>query len=197
MAILQWWWGWNGSSSVRPSQRIWWREKEEWSQYVEWLDHLLEVNKVADADKKRAIHYWQWLALAPTYNLLRNLLAPVKPKDKTFTQNWWAFSKSETVPYKRLVCSLFHSRYLALHWYLNVVHTIRLQTPQGISNNSKTRAVLGAFIPSYRKQDHLGKIQQKPALQPSLLVPATGKSRMRLGPLTNQLCAALDTLSNT
>ena len=30
-------------------------EKEEWPQYVEQLDHFFEANKVADADKKRAI----------------------------------------------------------------------------------------------------------------------------------------------
>ena len=29
--------------------------KEKWSQYVERLDHFIEVNEVADADKKRAL----------------------------------------------------------------------------------------------------------------------------------------------
>ena len=68
-------------------------EKEEWSQYVERLDHFFEVNEVADADKKRAILL---TVIGPsTYKLLWNLLVPVNPRT-TLTQNWWAFSKNIT-----------------------------------------------------------------------------------------------------
>ena len=59
-------------------------EKEECSQYMERLDHFFEVNKVANVDKKRAILL---AVITPrTYKLLRNLLAPGKPKDKTYTE---------------------------------------------------------------------------------------------------------------
>ena len=66
-------------------------EKEEWSQYVEQLDHFFEANKVAEADKKRAILL---TVISPSaYKLLQNLLAQAKSKDKTYT----AFSKNITV----------------------------------------------------------------------------------------------------
>ena len=59
-------------------------EREEWSQYVERLDHFFEANEVVDADKKRAILL---TVIGPSaYKLLRNLLAPEKPKDKTYTE---------------------------------------------------------------------------------------------------------------
>ena len=71
-------------------------EKEEWSQYVERLDHFFEANEVADADKKRAILL---TVIGPSaYKLLRNLLAPAKPKDKTYTGgNSQRTFQSETV----------------------------------------------------------------------------------------------------
>ena len=59
-------------------------EREEWSHYVERLDHFFEANEVADADKKRAILL---TVIGPSaYKLLRSLLAPAKLKDKTYTE---------------------------------------------------------------------------------------------------------------
>ena len=51
---------------------------------MERLDHFFEANEVADVDKKRAILL---TVIGPSaYKLLRNLLAPAKPKDKTYTE---------------------------------------------------------------------------------------------------------------
>ena len=100
-------------------------------------------------------------------------------------------------PYQGLVCTRAISS-LVLFWYLKVVHTIRLQTPQGISTVRKLELqLLGAFVPTLFTATE-SKTQQKPNLQPSLLVPVTGKSRMCLGPLSfvlHWICLAM--LSNT
>ena len=49
---------------------------------VERLQHYFTANDVADADKQRAILL---SSVGPTtYRLIRNLLAPDKPTDKTF-----------------------------------------------------------------------------------------------------------------
>ena len=59
-------------------------EREEWSYYVERLDHFFEANEVTNADKKRAILL---TVIGPSaYKLLRSLLAPAKLKDKTYTE---------------------------------------------------------------------------------------------------------------
>ena len=46
----------------------------------------------------------------------------------------------------KLIDNLYTLSHLPASSFL--VHTIRLQTPQGISNSSKTRAILGAFVPT-------------------------------------------------
>ena len=56
--------------------------KEEWTQYVERVDHFFAANGIDDAGKKRA-------ALlagvgATTYRLLWSLVSPDKPGDKTY-----------------------------------------------------------------------------------------------------------------
>ena len=75
-------------------------EKEEWCQYVDWLDHFFEANEVANVNKKRAILLKM---IGPSaYKLLCNLLAPAK-----LTQNWWAFSKYITVQNHQRRCTHF------------------------------------------------------------------------------------------
>ena len=59
-------------------------EKEEWSQYAERLEHFFLANKVADAERKRAILL---SVMGPAcYRLLRNLVAPEKPSEKTYKE---------------------------------------------------------------------------------------------------------------
>ena len=57
-------------------------KQEEWTQYVERLDHFYAANEIDNADKKRAILL---TVIGPTaYKLLRNLVAPAKPGEKTY-----------------------------------------------------------------------------------------------------------------
>ena len=59
-------------------------EKEEWPQYVERLDCFFVANGITEAVKKRAILL---TVVGPaTYKLLRNLVAPAKPDEKTYKE---------------------------------------------------------------------------------------------------------------
>jgi hypothetical protein len=55
---------------------------EDWSNYVERLDHYFEANDIKSKDKQRAI----FLATvgAKTYKLIRNLVDQDQPKDKSY-----------------------------------------------------------------------------------------------------------------
>ena len=58
--------------------------KEEWPQYEERLTHFFQANDIDDAGKKRAVLL---SVVGPvTYKLLRNLLAPAKPGEKTYDE---------------------------------------------------------------------------------------------------------------
>ena len=57
---------------------------EEWTQYVERLEHFFTANGHTDDDKKKAILL---SSIGPTaYKLLRNLVSPQKPGDKTYRE---------------------------------------------------------------------------------------------------------------
>jgi len=59
-------------------------EKEEWTQYVERLDHFLVANGIENVEKKRAILS---TVIGPTtYRLLRNLLSPSRLDEKTYEE---------------------------------------------------------------------------------------------------------------
>ena len=57
-------------------------DKEEWSVYVERLQHIFQANGIAEEDKKRAV----LLSVmgAGGYKLVRSLVAPAKPGEKLF-----------------------------------------------------------------------------------------------------------------
>ena len=55
--------------------------KEDWSQYVERMDHFFLANGIAEADKKRAV-FLSVVGLS-TYRIIRNLVAPKKPGEKS------------------------------------------------------------------------------------------------------------------
>ncbi len=62
-------------------------EVEEWPQYVERLEHFFKANGIvgeANADKRRST-FLTVVGPAP-YKLLRSLLAPTRPDEKTFEQ---------------------------------------------------------------------------------------------------------------
>ena len=57
---------------------------ETWSSYTERLGHYFEANDITDASKKRALLL---TACGPsTYQLLKNLLQPLKPSDKNYSE---------------------------------------------------------------------------------------------------------------
>ena len=59
-------------------------DKEEWSQYQEWLEYFFQANGIKNADKKHAV----FLSLigANTYKWLQNLTVPAKPDTKTYAE---------------------------------------------------------------------------------------------------------------
>ena len=57
-------------------------EKEDWTSYVERLGHFFHANGIDDDDKKRSVFL---SVIGPgAYKLLRSLLSPEKPGDKSF-----------------------------------------------------------------------------------------------------------------
>ena len=86
------------------------RLKEEWPQYSECVDHFFTANGIDDADRKKSA----FLAMIGpvTYALLRNLVSPDKPGDKSYVelvsllQEHYNPTPSETVQRSR-----FHSRF--------------------------------------------------------------------------------------
>ena len=56
------------------------KSKEEWTQYVECMDHFFTAIDITDAGKKKSV----FLAVVgpTTYSLLRNLVAPSKPETR-------------------------------------------------------------------------------------------------------------------
>ncbi len=58
--------------------------KEQWTQYVERLEHFFAANGITENEKKRSVFL---SVIGPSsYKLLRNLVAPAKPGEKTFDE---------------------------------------------------------------------------------------------------------------
>ncbi|RXN15416.1 putative protein K02A2.6-like protein [Labeo rohita] len=57
---------------------------QTWEEYCEVLSNFFEANEIEDAAKKRAILLS--LVSSQTYSLMRNLLSPDKPGDKSFSE---------------------------------------------------------------------------------------------------------------
>lgn len=57
-------------------------EGEDWSHYIERLNHFFEANDIESGDKKRSIFLVS--VGAKTYKLIRSLVAPEDPKEKTY-----------------------------------------------------------------------------------------------------------------
>ena len=72
--------------------------EEEWPQYVERMDHFFAANGIDNADKKKSTFL---AVIGPaTYSLVRNLVSPDKPGDKSYDELVDALKKqtpSETV----------------------------------------------------------------------------------------------------
>ena len=82
-------------------------KKEEWVQYVERLSHFFIANGIETEEKKRAV----FLSLIgpSSYKILRNLVSPAKPGDKSFAE---ALSKHfNPTPSEIVERFKFHSRF--------------------------------------------------------------------------------------
>ena len=57
-------------------------ESEDWRHYVERLNHFFEANEITDDAKQRSIFLVS--VGAKTYKLIRSLVAPEDPKEKSY-----------------------------------------------------------------------------------------------------------------
>ncbi len=57
---------------------------DDWQSYTERMEQFFAANVIADEDKKRAV--FLTLIGEKAYALLRNLVAPAKPSDKSYAQ---------------------------------------------------------------------------------------------------------------
>ena len=59
-------------------------DNETWTEYVERMGHFFDANEITDTKKQKAILLSS--VGAKTYKLIKTLLAPVKPGEKTFAE---------------------------------------------------------------------------------------------------------------
>ena len=64
--------------------KAFYRATDDWTAYCKRLEQYFAANDVDDAEKKRAILLSY--CGAPTYRLIRNLVAPAKPTTKSFAE---------------------------------------------------------------------------------------------------------------
>ena len=83
--------------------------KEEWPQYVERMEHFFVANSIEDAVKKKSTFL---AVIGPaTYSLVRNLVSPEKPGDRTYAQLVDILTKHfNLTPSETLQRAKFHSR---------------------------------------------------------------------------------------
>lgn len=83
--------------------------KEEWPQYVERVDHFFAANGITDADKKKSAFL---AVIGPaTYTLVRNLVSPAKPGEKSYDELVKALKDHfHPTPSETVQRSRFHSR---------------------------------------------------------------------------------------
>ena len=58
-------------------------ETEDLRHYIKGVNHFFEANETTDPDKRRSIFFLVCLG-AKTYKLVRSLVAPEDPKDKSY-----------------------------------------------------------------------------------------------------------------
>ncbi len=83
--------------------------KDDWLQYVERLEHFFYANEITDADKKQVV--FLSVVGAATYKVLRNIVSPDKPGDKTYAVLVEVLSKHfKPAPSEIVERFKFHSR---------------------------------------------------------------------------------------
>ena len=76
---------------------------------MEQLDHFFDTNEIVDVGKKKSVF---WAVVGPTtYALLRSLVSPARPGDKTFAELVAALKEHfKPTPSETVQCSKFHTR---------------------------------------------------------------------------------------
>ena len=82
--------------------------KDDWQQYVERLEHFFQANDVDGAENKRAV----FLSVigSATYKILRNLLSPAKPGEKSYADLVDTSKHFKPAPSEIVECFRFNSR---------------------------------------------------------------------------------------
>ena len=101
--------------SVRPMATVFGKieeldsSQEDWPQYMERLGYFFNDNGIESAEKKRAVLLT--LIRAATYKLLRSLVAPSKPGEKTYQELIQALTAHFSPTPSPIMCRFkFHSR---------------------------------------------------------------------------------------
>ena len=81
--------------------------KEEWTQYVQRMDHFFAANGIDDAYKKST---FLGVIGPTTYTLVRNLVSPEKPGDKSYELVAALKKHFNPTPSETVQRSKFHSR---------------------------------------------------------------------------------------
>ena len=73
--------------------------KEDWTQYVKRVDHFFAANEITDAGRKKLAF---WAVIGPTtYTLVRNLVSPAKPGEKSYDKLIKALKDHLTPPNRK------------------------------------------------------------------------------------------------
>ena len=84
-------------------------ESENWSQYIERLRYYFEANSITETEKKRSIFLTVYGSKC--YGLIRNLLSPTKPDEKTFEElNKLVQDHLNPEPSEVIQCYKFHTK---------------------------------------------------------------------------------------
>ena len=83
--------------------------KEDWTQYVERVDHFFAANEITDDSKKKSAFL---AVIGPTtYTLVRNLVSPAKPGEKSYDELVKALKDHfNPTPSETVQRSRFHNR---------------------------------------------------------------------------------------
>lgn len=77
-------------------------KNQTWDEYTEILEQFFAANQIAEADRQKAILIS--VVRAQTYSLMRNLLSPDKPKDKSFQELVLLIKKTTSIPSPVKLC---------------------------------------------------------------------------------------------
>ena len=83
--------------------------KEDWQQYVERLGHFFAANGITEENKKHSVFL---SIMGPNvYKLLRSLISPAKPGDKSFQELVTAMTQHHSPTPSEILRYKFHSRF--------------------------------------------------------------------------------------